>query len=69
MLFKITALSSIFAVSMAQIVNDKCGRASITFSGLNGRIQCNYKDNAQPNHASLANGILKLTAFTDDLPH
>jgi hypothetical protein len=38
MLFKITVLSSLLALSMAQIKNDKFGSASITFSGLTGRI-------------------------------
>jgi hypothetical protein len=38
MLFKIAALSSMMAVSMGQITNAICGDASVTFSGLKGRI-------------------------------
>ena len=69
MLIKIVTLSSVLAFSMGQFINGKCGKASISFSGLSARVQCNYNHTAYPEHFSYENEVLKLTAYTDDLPH
>jgi hypothetical protein len=69
MFFKIAIFSSMLALSMGQFTNGKCGKASIVFSGLSARVQCNYNHTAYPEHFAYEDGIIKLTAYTDDLAH
>ena len=70
-MFKVSiALVACALVGFAQagLRDDNCGRGDITFDGIYGRIQCNYKDRVSQ-HYKYESGVHSFWAYTDDEPH
>ena len=64
----IIAVVSFVGLAKATFRDDACGKAEVWFSGLYGRVQCDYTDRASQ-HYREENGVQYLWAYTNDQPH